>query len=65
MALYEYYCEKCGKRIEKLMSVKQSRVSVVCSCGYAMRRTVSSSNFSLKGSGWAKDNYANKESNIE
>ena len=52
MPLYEYKCESCGRREEKLQ--KHGAHPPVCeTCKYEMK---------LEGDGWAKDNYGLKNS---
>ena len=52
MPLYEYKCESCGRREEKLCET----------CKYEMKKLISISSFALEGDGWAKDNYGLKNS---
>lgn len=56
MPLYEYRCEACGQREEKLesMSAPESHDCPKCSAAAGMKRQVSVSGFSLAGSGWFK-----------
>ena len=53
MPLYLFKCETCERKLEKLMPFGVPR-------RYA-RTVIAATNFSLKGSGWAKDNYGLKE----
>lgn len=59
MPIFEYECKKCSKKNERIVS-KHDEV-VVCDCGYIMKKLPPLSNFSLKGSGWAFDNYSSKK----
>jgi putative FmdB family regulatory protein len=66
MPLFEYKCPHCDLVIE----VIQNRESVAPVCApcesrhqirVQMGRQISRTNFSLKGSGWARDHYGLKE----
>ena len=60
MPLYEYECESCGRREEKLQ--KHGAPPPVCeTCKYEMEKCISAGSFALKGDGWAKDNYGLKQ----
>ncbi len=56
MPLYEYRCEACGQREEKLesMSAPEAHDCPTCSATGGMRRQVSVSAFTLAGGGWYK-----------
>ena len=60
MPLYIFKCEKCGVRIEKLMPYGGPTPSCQ-ECNVEMKKQIAATNFSLKGSGWAKDSYGLKE----
>ncbi|MCO4743348.1 MAG: zinc ribbon domain-containing protein [Proteobacteria bacterium] len=56
MPIYEYACESCGHRFEKL--VRMSDDAPPCpECEGAVRKLISASSFVLKGGGWYKDGY--------
>lgn len=66
MPIYQYKCDKCNHKIERLESYVDSKKRKYCDeyennssrkCNGKMLRQVSNSNFSLKGECWAKDNY--------
>jgi putative FmdB family regulatory protein len=57
MPIYEYICEKCGNRIEKLLSVSDGASEIKCTCGGAARKQISASSFHLKGNGWYRSDY--------
>ena len=60
MPLYEYECKACGRRAEALQ--KHSDPAPVCpQCDEAMKKRISVGSFSLRGEGWAKDNYGLKK----
>lgn len=56
--IYEYICEKCGKEEEVLQSVNDP--PPMC-CEQKMKKQISLSSFILKGTGWYKTDYADKE----
>jgi len=60
--LYTYSCIVCNYEIEKLESISAevSQTCPACLTRKGLRRTISVSNFALKGSGWYKDNYSIK-----
>ena len=59
MPLYVFKCPKCSDQIEKLMPF--GGPTPFCSkCDVEMAKQIAQTNFSLKGSGWAKDNYGLK-----
>ena len=67
MPLYEYQCQ-CGKTVEILQKVgAQAPYCGACAIdrgtSVEMKKMVSRTSFSLKGEGWAKDNYGLKQSN--
>jgi len=58
MPIYEFSCE-CGNEREDLVSVGTEHIKCK-ECGKDMKKIISRSNFILKGSGWAFDNYGSK-----
>ena len=59
MPIYEFDCD-CGYNITELVGVGTK--NIICKkCGKEMNKVISISNFHLKGSGWAADNYGIKE----
>jgi putative FmdB family regulatory protein len=65
--LFDYKCSKCGTFNPDVFTKYGSTSKVFCkSCGEAMPdedKQISSSNFNLKGGGWANDGYAPKKEN--
>jgi putative FmdB family regulatory protein len=60
LPIYEFRCQSCGHTWEKLYPKANVHAAECPECqGYGERR-VSVSNFSLKGTGWGKDNYGLK-----
>ena len=61
MPLYEYKCDKCGKRVEILQRVSDKPYSHCPNCGGDMKKLISSPAIQFKGSGFYKTDYATKE----
>ena len=62
MPLYEYKCEKCGHRFEKIEKVSASEVKKCPKCGANAPRQLSAPRIQFKGSGWYVTDYAGKGS---
>ena len=60
MPLYEYQCEKCGHRFEKIQKFSDKMVKKCPECGGKVEQMISSPAFQFKGSGWYVTDYANK-----
>jgi putative FmdB family regulatory protein len=60
--LYEYKCEKCGQRFEKIESVSASSTKKCPKCGGKAVRQLSAPAIQFKGSGWYVTDYAGKGS---
>jgi putative FmdB family regulatory protein len=58
MPLAEYECQKCGAFVEILYKGEPKTTHTCPKCGARMQRVMSVTNFTLKGTGWAKDNYS-------
>ncbi|VAX26035.1 hypothetical protein MNBD_NITROSPINAE04-2089 [hydrothermal vent metagenome] len=64
MPIYEYACEKCGDKFEVTQKITASplkRHNGPSKCGGKLRKLMSSNAFHLKGTGWYKTDYADKE----
>lgn len=48
LPVYEYLCEKCGKRIEITHDMKDNKKRFCSSCGERIERIISLSSFKLK-----------------
>jgi putative FmdB family regulatory protein len=61
MPLYEYRCESCGEKEEKLEGFDAPTEHDCASCGkpLAMHRQISLTSFTLAGGGWEAQGYAN------
>jgi putative FmdB family regulatory protein len=63
MPLYEYECESCGKRFEKIQKFSDPLVDVCPNCGKGpVKKLLSSPAIQFKGSGWYITDYAKKSS---
>ena len=60
MPLYEYKCEKCGHRFEKIEKHSASEIKKCPKCGANAPRQISASGIQFKGSGWYVTDYASK-----
>lgn len=60
MPIYEYACESCGHRFEKLVSMSADAPPCPDCEASDVRKLISQSGFILKGGGWYKDHYGLK-----
>lgn len=61
MAVHEFMCPKCGRRVELQRSISEDSAPLCCEedCGgIPMIQQISLSSFRLRGSGWSSDGYA-------
>jgi len=58
MPLYEYECDACGHRFEKIQKFSDPIVDTCPICGGAVRKLMSSPAIQFKGSGWYITDYA-------
>jgi len=61
MPLYEYACDRCGHRFEKIQKFSDPLVDVCPKCGVPVHKLVSSPAFQFKGSGWYITDYGKKD----
>ena len=62
MPIYEYLCRSCGYEFEEVQKFSDPSFDECPSCGKSCaEKKVSISSFHLKGGGWYKDGYSNKE----
>ena len=62
MPLYEYQCEKCKRRTEKIEKVDGPHLKKCPHCGGKVERLTSAPAIQFKGSGWYVTDYAGKKS---
>jgi putative FmdB family regulatory protein len=60
--LYEYECEKCHRRTEKIENMNGPHLKKCPHCGGKMERLISSPAIQFKGTGWYVTDYAGKKS---
>ena len=62
MPIYEYKCEACGKRMEKLQKISDPPCKKCPACGGALKKLISSPAIQFKGNGFYITDYAKKNS---
>lgn len=60
MPLYEYECDNCGHRFERIQKFSDELVSACPLCDGKVRKLVSSAAIQFKGTGWYVTDYADK-----
>ena len=61
MPLYEYQCDACGHRFEKIQKFSDPLVDTCPKCGGAVQKLMSSPAIQFKGSGFYITDYAKKD----
>ncbi len=61
MPLYEYECDVCGHRFEKIVKFSDPPLETCPECGGPIHKLISSPAFQLKGTGWYVTDYAKKD----
>ncbi len=62
MPLYEYECNDCEHRFERIQKFSDPLVSACPACGGEVRKLLSSPAIQFKGTGWYVTDYAKKPS---
>jgi putative FmdB family regulatory protein len=62
MPLYEYECQKCGHRFERIQKFSDAMVKKCPDCGGKVEQMISAPAVQFKGSGWYVTDYAKKSS---
>lgn len=62
MPLYEYECESCAKRFERIQKFSDPPIAECPSCGAKVKKLPSSPAIQFKGTGWYITDYARKTS---
>jgi putative FmdB family regulatory protein len=62
MPLYEYECEKCHHRFERIQKFSDPPIAECPVCGSPVHKLMSSPAIQFKGSGWYITDYARKDS---
>jgi putative FmdB family regulatory protein len=60
MPLYEYQCDACGARVEKIQKFSDPPLATCERCGGHLTKLLSSPAIQFKGSGWYITDYARK-----
>jgi putative FmdB family regulatory protein len=60
MPLYEYQCESCAKRFERIQKYSDPPIETCPSCGSHVKKLLSSPAIQFKGSGFYINDYAKK-----
>lgn len=60
MPLYEYQCQKCGHRFERIQKFSDPLVKKCPECGGKVEQLLSAPAVQFKGSGWYVTDYARK-----
>lgn len=60
MPLYEYQCDACGHRFEKIQKYSDPPADTCPKCGGSVQKLLSSPAIQFKGSGWYITDYARK-----
>jgi putative FmdB family regulatory protein len=57
MPLYEYACDSCGARFERIQKFSDPPVAECPKCGQPVRKLISSPAIQFKGTGWYVTDY--------
>lgn len=66
MPIYEYQCESCSHRLEKLQKMSDAPLTDCPECGQStLKKLVSAAAFRLKGGGWYETDFkTGKKKNV-
>ena len=62
MPLYEYECDACHQRFERIQKFSDAPIETCPKCGSKVHKLLSSPAIQFKGSGWYITDYAKKSS---
>jgi putative FmdB family regulatory protein len=65
MPLYEYECDACAHRFERIQKFSDPLADTCPKCGGVVRKLLSSPAIQFKGSGWYITDYAKKSGSVE
>jgi putative FmdB family regulatory protein len=65
MPLYEYECEACAHRFERIQKFSDPPIDICPVCEGTVRKLLSSPAIQFKGSGWYITDYAKKSGNVD
>ena len=58
MPLYEYECQQCHRRLEKIQKFSEALLTLCPTCGGELQQTITAPAIQFKGAGWYKDLYS-------
>jgi putative FmdB family regulatory protein len=64
MPNYEYRCQKCGHRFEKIQKFSDAMLKKCPECGGKIEQVISAPAVQFKGSGWYVTDYAKKSATL-
>jgi len=59
--IYEYLCQKCGHKFEKIQKFSDRLIKKCPECGGPVEQTITAPAVQFKGTGWYVTDYANKD----
>lgn len=63
MPIYEYECQKCHHRFEKIQGFSDDPLTICPECGQeSLEKCISPPNFHLKGKGWYETDFKKNKS---
>ena len=65
MPLYEYQCDACSNRFERIRKFSDPPLETCPTCGGTVRKLLSSPAIQFKGSGWYVTDYGGKTTKSE
>ncbi|MGH7273980.1 MAG: FmdB family zinc ribbon protein [Nitrospiria bacterium] len=65
MPVYEYHCQSCGKRIEKIQKFSDPPLKQCEVCGGTLKKILSAPALVFKGTGWYVTDYGGKKQEKE
>ena len=60
MPVYEYLCQSCGRRLERIQKFSDPPLTQCETCGGALKKVLSAPALVFKGTGWYVTDYAGK-----
>ena len=61
MPIYEYQCDNCGHKLEKLQKISDEPLKICPQCSnHSLKKLVSAAAFRLKGGGWYETDFKTK-----
>lgn len=64
MPIYEYKCNSCGKRFEKMQKFSDEPLQIHEECGGPVERLLSAPALQFKGTGWYVTDYAKSNATV-